>query len=605
MQKLFITALLAALCCSSFAQPTWQWGHAGGSATFGTSGYGPSEDIDDITTDRAGNVYIIGTVFNNVINIAGDVYPNVGIDPLSQAFIASFRCDGSLRWTKMLYGCRGKARAIKTDTLGGVYVTGWVGIEAGNGACQVRNPTTVDTTIPDWPNPINRNWFLMKFDTAGAYKWVRFPEGDTMTYWGGNSGADDMDVDDDGNCYILADMRPGAFADGAFVANHTGGWGADGNSQLYMMKYDRNGNFVSGYRLPFSFTGQGAPDKRFVRDKRRHRNIISGIDGYTAGDSLWIDNQKVYTMYVAAFDDSGNLLWLSQQDSAGQNGLIGTCVDRATLDKQGNIYLGGWAQNGYSFNGTVVHQSVGGGGGIVIKLDTAGHNLWIQHSENSGTVSVTQAVPSGDTVAAFGLYATTLMIWGNDTLTRPWNCGYRSYLALLNANTGAVIGVDSLETMCGANIDPSSGGNMIDGGTAAIAADRFGNFYMGGEFDYQLWLPGDTVNYLGGDDSWYLCKYGSPNCSQPIDSVLSVRQNMSNAGAVSVYPNPSTGVFTFSAHAALGQVTVYNLVGEKVFTATTSAEKLNIDLHGQAEGIYIYTINTSGNKMQEGKLILR
>jgi hypothetical protein len=504
----------------------------------------------------------------------------------------------------MMYGCQGKGRVIKPDTLGGVYISGYILNTAGNGACQIRNATTTDTTIAEWPDPIYRPMFLMKLDTGGAFTWIRFPEADTATYFTGFSRTYDMDVDDAGNSYIMAGLKPGAYANGAFVAVHTTGWGTSGNTALYMLKYNSNGIFQNGYPLPYHFIGNGAPDQRIVRDKKHNRNIITGTGGSVSGDSLFIDGQQINTIYVSSWDDNGNLLWLSQQDSMGQNGTQGACMDRASLDAKGNVYFAGWCWNGYSFNGTVVHNTIGAIGAFVVKLDTAGNNVWVQHSDNSGTVTALQAVVSGNTVAVWGKYATELMIWDTDTLTRITNCGHRPYLARLNANTGAVIGIDSLQAPCTQNVYPANGGGYADGGTSSIAVDRFGNFYVGGCMNHEVYIGNDSLSNVGGDLDWYVAKYGTTNCSVPV--VVAV-QEINNVAAtqVKVYPNPTTGEFTIRANAEMVSVEVYDIVGTKVYTSSIENNKTSIDFRTMAKAIYVYTVQLKQGGTLKGKIIVQ
>lgn len=604
MQRLLITVLLAALSCSTFAQSqAWQWARRGGSQASGMQAYGPSEDLDDIVTDKQGNVYVVAHHFNLNIDVAGYQFPTTGDDRISMICISSFKCDGSLRWMKMMYGCDGLGRSIKVDTLGGVYITGYANNVGNHGTCTLEDATQVDTALGQWPYPINRSWFLLKLDTAGAYKWIRFPQPDTATIHSNNSGVFDMDVDPDGTSYMLGSVSNGAYAGGAFIVNHAGGWGAYQNQELYMFKYNSSGTFQSGYHFPFHFVGHINPDARITRDSKRHRSIIYGLNGEYPGDSLWINNQFVPSIFVAAFDDTGSMQWLRIQDSAGQGGLFGSCSNRATLDKDGNIYIAAWCDNGFSFNGTVI-PNAGYNGAAVIKMDTAGHNIWVQHSDNSGTVNAAQVAVCGDTVGVFGMYATQMMAWGTDTLTREMNCGYRAYFTRLKAGTGAVIAVDSLWAPCGFNIFPGNGGGMAGGNTGVIASDPFGNFYMGGQFDHELATGPDTVYNIGGDFNWYVCKFGSTNCSQPV--VTSVAQKVTTTDIdLKVFPNPSDGYFTFSGNAALGHLSVCDITGRCVYSEMIGTSKAGVDLGMLAGGVYVYTIQSPSGAVIRGKLVLR
>lgn len=602
--------LIFALSCSiiSFSQ-TWQWGQRGGTPVANTGGYGHEEDVDDIITDKNGNVYVISNIWNDQPNISGITFTTIWQQKVSQICIASYKCDGSLRWVKLMSDCGGKARAIKLDTLGNLYVSGYILNTSGRPACRIRSNTTVDTSIGPWPNPIYRTMFVMKMDTVGAFNWIRFPEPDTATYTGGSSTIYDMDVDENGNIFLLAALKPGAFAGGAFVANHSVGAGsgsssADKCTQLYMLKYNTNGVFQSGHHLPFWFKGTASYTAYYKRDHNLHHNIISGVCGYIAGDTLKINGQQVWTSYVAAFDDNGNQLWIAQQDSAGQNGLIGTTENRVTIDNAGNIYYPGWGMDGYSFNGSVVNNTVFVSGvGFVVKMDATGHNIWMRNMSSDGSSSCLQTAVSGNNLGVWGTYGGFTTVMGNDTLHRPNNCGFRVYIARLDAATGSVTGVDSLQGMCGiTHIYPASGGGSIDFCTGSITADPYGSFYVGGNMSNHVIVGNDTLDNIGGDQDWFIAKYGSSNCSVPVTV-----EEINNAitANLKVYPNPTTGIFTISADAAIDKVEIYNVVGAKVFTKKVGYTKTVVDIGNSVKGIYIYVLTLQDGSVLKGKVIVQ
>ena len=55
-----------------------------------------------------------------------------------------------------------------------------------------------------------------------------------------------------------------------------------------------------------------------------------------------------------------------------------------------------------------------------------------------------------------------------------------------------------------------------------------------------------------------------------------------------LYPNPSTGVFSFKDNNNLKSVEVFNLLGERVLTQSNQKE---IDLSAYSDGIYFAKIN--------------
>ncbi len=92
------------------------------------------------------------------------------------------------------------------------------------------------------------------------------------------------------------------------------------------------------------------------------------------------------------------------------------------------------------------------------------------------------------------------------------------------------------------------------------------------------------------------------NCTTDIQNV-----SLSNCD-ISVYPNPSNGVFTFSIqHATIGsKLQVYNVVGEKVIEQTLqhSTGLTSVDLSKQAKGIYFYKLISTNGVEKNGKLVI-
>src|ERR1044072_3228515 len=77
---------------------SWQWGARGGRSANTSSS--DDEFIKDMDTARNGNIYVLpdtGSTTN--INIAGQTKTGIGRRDI---IVASFRCNGSLRWVKIM-----------------------------------------------------------------------------------------------------------------------------------------------------------------------------------------------------------------------------------------------------------------------------------------------------------------------------------------------------------------------------------------------------------------------------------------------------------------------------------------------------------------------
>lgn len=122
----------------------------------------------------------------------------------------------------------------------------------------------------------------------------------------------------------------------------------------------------------------------------------------------------------------------------------------------------------------------------------------------------------------------------------------------------------------------------------------------------------------GYNDGWYAVDAMNPSPFnftyniaviygiQPPPSALGVNAVADNSTAVTVYPNPSNGVFNFSLpNNATYQVKVYNVLGQQVNNGVLSSVNNHINLAAQAKGVYIYKLFTEqGSPVSAGRLVV-
>jgi len=148
--------------------------------------------------------------------------------------------------------------------------------------------------------------------------------------------------------------------------------------------------------------------------------------------------------------------------------------------------------------------------------------------------------------------------------------------------------------------------------TTGIISTIAGNGKMGYSGDggpstlAQLNQPQDVTTDVSG--SIYIADYGNGRIRKLLSSILSINELATSLDVVKLYPNPSTGLFTFeSSSTNTGtRIEIYNILGEKVYNeALRQAQGDNtINLSGQPSGIYLYRILTeNGSLIDQGKLI--
>lgn len=148
--------------------------------------------------------------------------------------------------------------------------------------------------------------------------------------------------------------------------------------------------------------------------------------------------------------------------------------------------------------------------------------------------------------------------------------------------------------------DPNEGGHswVCDGYSATNMMHM--NWGWGGDDDGYYSV--DSLNPSPFDFDQYIgVIYGI----QP-PGVASVKQITDNTG-ISVYPNPSHGVFTFAMPVNNNnyQVTIYNVLGQEVTASTINSGSTQINLSSQPKGIYIYkVISETGEPVSTGRLVV-
>jgi hypothetical protein len=103
----------------------------------------------------------------------------------------------------------------------------------------------------------------------------------------------------------------------------------------------------------------------------------------------------------------------------------------------------------------------------------------------------------------------------------------------------------------------------------------------------------------------------TPNCgialTDTIVVILFTGTNELNAeNTFTLAPNPSDGLFTFKTTASgTKAISVVNMLGETVFTSNTAAQQLDLDLRGEARGVYFVHMTNEKGERTTAKVVVR
>lgn len=96
--------------------------------------------------------------------------------------------------------------------------------------------------------------------------------------------------------------------------------------------------------------------------------------------------------------------------------------------------------------------------------------------------------------------------------------------------------------------------------------------------------------------SYYRLKQTDFNGDFEYSKMVSVHPLGLNSSTVSIFPVPSSGIFTIKASEEILQLDVYNLWGENMFSKEdVGADHLNIDLSHKRKDVYFVKVRTSHN----------
>ncbi len=559
---------------------SWQWAKRGGDKAGTTS----DEEVRSIAIDKNGNSYTLAYVYSDKLTGDIDVDGNKLGNGNNQTDLCliSFDCSGKYRWSKIIGGRYSDiACDVKLDTLGGVYISGNL-IASGMYDSVAISTDTIIRSPSTAPFRIYRSFCIIKFDTAGKYKWLRLPEPDSMSVLK-NSVPISMEVDKFGNISLMTYINhSGAFCGGSYIV------APSTIPSLHILKYNLNGNFIKGFPLAIS-EGDNKSLSR-LRMAWDYRNDVYYLLSVNGGDPSVSDQPKFGTTKMtgsnclAKFSNTGVNLWVKQSSTASYIGI--TSVPK--IDNDGNIYIGtsdkvGATFGGYTFTNTMTTPAVP----VILKIRSSdGNVLWgqcVNADYSAGGTSV--EISSNGTVGFATVSLRTISIGS----FKSYSAGTSMNIAFigLDKNTGAIKFFDTI--------------NASNSGVAAIiASDRNNNFYLGGNFDANLQVNGvGALSKYGGRNDFFIAKFGVADCKAPV----SINENDLQKSIVKIYPNPAQDVITFEDLQSGSEVRLFNIMGQQMHSFVAKNIKEQVSINHLASGMYLVQIRNVDGEIYTAKIV--
>jgi len=463
MKKSCLLIFLSAVTSACFAQAiNWQWAKGGG-------GPGIGEGIN-VATDASGSVYLAGEAYNNYVTFGADTFVPYSLFPV--LYLTKYDSAGNVLWVRNQYLANstygGGAYDVTTDTKNNVYITGFCTGTSALGHDTLRGPNTP-------------HLLTAKYNSSGQVQWAKSNGPGYVTAYG-----------------VATDAMQNVFVTGYFTDTLVFGNSVlvtGGNATVFIAKYDSAGNELWAKAAPADNACQS-------------NAIITDGAGYsTITGSFWCDSIKfgstaLYNfshtgsfadIFVARYDPNGQLTWAKSYGGDSGDDAYGIAAD-----KNGNFYITGYfASDSMTFDSITLYSPARETRLFVVKYNTAGKVIWAKAS--TGVINVVQgynlSIDSNSNVYVCGSFSSgATFSFDSTALTSPQTVD-PMFILTLDSNGNVLC-----STALGSGGDDESG----------IAVDRFGNAYVGGDFEIaNLPVGSDTLTLTSTDETTFVAKF---NC---------------------------------------------------------------------------------------------
>ena len=293
-------------------------------------------------------------------------------------------------------------------------------------------------------------------------------------------------MDASGNSYITGSFAGATITFGSITLTNTG---SAGTGDFFIAKYDASGNAVWA-----KGAGGGTLELGQCICIDGAGNIYAA--GYFYGNMVFgsttLINNGAGDIFIAKYDNSGNLIWAKSAGSSVNDEPAGICID-----KNQNVLLTGHSYGNITFGSTVL-TNAGDADVFLVKYDPSGNVIWAKNASGTSTDMGTGvcAAASGN-IYISGWYTSPTMTIGANTLTNTSNTGNIADIFFAKYdNSGNVIWAKTV-------------GGTADDYSFSTALDLNENVFITGSFSStSLVFGGSTITNAGNSDV-FIAKYNS------------------------------------------------------------------------------------------------
>ncbi|WP_177766206.1 T9SS type A sorting domain-containing protein [Flavobacterium sp. I3-2] len=642
-KKLFIYIIFSLWGLGGFAQNyQWQWAKAGGGENklFADNIFGGiyddinyHEEVVALKNTSDNHTYLLSHIAYGNTNFSGNsittYHQPTSIDPWSNILLSKVDCEGNYLWHKVFGGGgnENRTRSMGIDTSDNVYVAmrvsnlGFHDSLANIVGSAFALPVHFDTdsimdpiprawnglALQNVNSPTHKKLALIKYNSQGQFQWLRMPQSDSLQYLTSRATDYGVTIEPNGTTHWLVGMGNGSHLDGTINISGL----AQYEQQLYILKYDSNGNSLGYLPAPFNSNSEGYLPKKinFTYDPLTQQYYFTSWRDTNDSDEFVtiINNQEYRTSILICFNATGQVLWTKTA-----NNTWSALVQGLLIDEQSNVYVSGIGTKktilpngsngpedgnfgGYQFNNQSGRQS------FVIKFNAQGNLLWgsnadgifIPGSGGSSSESTRSMTINGDELGVgTGFYNNT---WGAFGITGQTVGAFSDPILIrLNKNTGVPVGGHRIQ-----------GPNGYREGLTAVETDKDGNYIVGGYMRTLIFGDGMGNNHPiigqlnkanpGSNTDFFIAKLAKNTCNY-LDTDTFTKLNLK------VYPNPTTNNVFIDTPENLTTYEVYNILGQRLVSNSFNGDN-SISLETFAPGTYFIKVTTGQNTQATVKVI--
>ncbi len=163
--------------------------------------------------------------------------------------------------------------------------------------------------------------------------------------------------------------------------------------------------------------------------------------------------------------------------------------------------------------------------------------------------------------------------------------------SLVGATNAPFTVIPQIENPSGNILNDIVSWNLVSGQHTAVGGEKFltiGNFKL--HQDVQIV---DTIDNTGGIDGayYYIDDVRVVRC----DSLVGISEQSLNSDLISIYPNPTSGVFALHVEELKNSeptgIEVFDVLGKKVFSQRSRSYRTDIDIKDQENGLYFVKVH--------------